>query len=105
MKKICDVCKGNGFIRVPYEQAREEQFADCEFCNNQGEVEVEEEKMAQPSNEGKIKFLQDTCRRAGAEIRELKDTVAKLEKLVGITSEDVVNKLRDAENYGRMEDQ
>ena len=44
MKKICDVCKGNGFIRVPYEQAREEQFADCEFCNNQGEIEVEEEE-------------------------------------------------------------
>ena len=55
--------------------------------------------------QGKINFLQDTCRRAGAEIRELKDTVAKLEKLVGITSEDVVNKLRDAEDYGRMEDQ
>ena len=61
--------------------------------------------MAQPSNEGKIKFLQDTCRRAGSEIRELKDTVAKLEKLVGITSEDVVNKLRDAENYNKTEDQ
>ena len=61
--------------------------------------------MAQPSNEGKIKFLQDTCRRAGTEIRELKDTVAKLEKLVGITSEDVVNKLRDAENYNKTEDQ
>ena len=60
--------------------------------------------MAQPSNESKIKFLQDTCRRAGSEIRELKDTVAKLEKLVGITSEDVVNKLRDAENYSRTED-
>jgi len=60
--------------------------------------------MAQPSNENKIKFLQDTCRRAGAEIKELKDTVAKLEKLVGITSEDVVNKLRDAENYSRTED-
>ena len=43
MKKICEVCKGNGFMRVPYEQAREEQFADCEFCNNQGEIEVEEE--------------------------------------------------------------
>ena len=52
-----------------------------------------------------VKRTSNTCRRAGAEIRELKDTVAKLEKLVGITSEDVVNKLRDAENYGRMEDQ
>jgi hypothetical protein len=29
---------------VPFEQAREEQWADCEFCNNQGEVEVEEEE-------------------------------------------------------------
>ena len=42
--KICVVCKGNGFVRVPYELVREEQWADCEFCNNQGEVEVEETK-------------------------------------------------------------
>ena len=40
-KVICSVCDGNGFIRVPYEQAREEQFADCDFCNNQGEIEEE----------------------------------------------------------------
>ena len=39
--KICEVCKGNGFVRVPFEQAREEQWADCDFCNNQGEVEEE----------------------------------------------------------------
>ena len=25
MKKICTVCNGNGFVRVPFEQAREEQ--------------------------------------------------------------------------------
>ena len=31
------------FDFVPYEQAREEQWADCEFCNNQGEIEVEDE--------------------------------------------------------------
>ena len=42
IKKICTVCNGNGFVRVPFEQAREEQWADCEFCNNQGEIEVEE---------------------------------------------------------------
>ena len=42
--KICEVCKGNGFIRVPYEQVREEQWADCDFCNNQGEVEIDETK-------------------------------------------------------------
>ena len=40
-KKICSVCNGNGFVKIPYEQAREEQWADCEFCNNQGETEEE----------------------------------------------------------------
>ena len=44
MKKICTVCNGNGFVRVPFEQAREEQWADCTFCNNQGEIEVEEDE-------------------------------------------------------------
>ena len=38
-KVICSVCNGNGFVRVPFEQSREEQWADCDFCNNQGEVE------------------------------------------------------------------
>jgi len=42
-KVICSVCNGNGFVSVPFEQAREEQWADCDFCNNQGEVEVEED--------------------------------------------------------------
>lgn len=60
--------------------------------------------MAQPSNEGKIKFLQDVCRRAGAEIRELKDTIQKLEKVAAVTSNDVISKLRDAENYFKTED-
>ena len=38
-KVICSVCNGNGFVRVPFEQAREEQWADCDFCNSQGEIE------------------------------------------------------------------
>ena len=42
-KVICSVCNGNGFVRVPFEQSREEQWADCGFCNNQGEVEEEVE--------------------------------------------------------------
>ena len=42
-KVICSVCIGNGFVRVPYEQAYEEQWADCDFCNNQGEIEEEVE--------------------------------------------------------------
>ena len=68
------------------------------------ETQIKNLKENVEALEGKIKFLQDTCRRAGAEIKELKDTVAKLEKLIGITSNDVVDRLRDAENYGRMED-
>ena len=43
-KVIRSVCNGNGFVRVPYEQVREEQWADCEFCNNQGEIEEEVEE-------------------------------------------------------------
>ncbi len=27
-KEICKECKGNGFIRVPYHQAGDEQWAD-----------------------------------------------------------------------------
>ena len=39
VKVICEVCKGNGFVKVPYDQAISEQWADCDFCKNQGEVE------------------------------------------------------------------
>tara|TARA_R100001163_G_C5050134_1_gene187028 strand:+ start:1288 stop:1461 length:174 start_codon:yes stop_codon:yes gene_type:complete len=46
-KKICEVCKGNGFVRVPYDQAHEEVWADCSFCDNQGEIEMEEENGRQ----------------------------------------------------------
>ena len=40
-KVICSVCNGNGFVRIPYDQVREEQWDDCDFCNNQGEIEEE----------------------------------------------------------------
>ena len=45
-KVICSVCNGNGFVRIPYDQVREEQWADCDFCNNQGEIEEEVEEDA-----------------------------------------------------------
>ncbi len=35
---VCPECKGNGFVKVPYEQAREEQHANCPTCGAQGEV-------------------------------------------------------------------
>ena len=37
-KVICPDCGGNGFIRVPYEEAREEQHAQCETCKSEGEL-------------------------------------------------------------------
>ena len=42
-KVICSVCNGNGFVRISYDQVKEEQWADCDFCNNQGEIEEEVE--------------------------------------------------------------
>ncbi len=49
-------------------------------------------------------LLQSACRRAGAEIKELKDTIEKLEKIAALTREDVLNRLRDAENYFKTDD-
>ena len=49
-------------------------------------------------------ILQSACRRAGAEIKELKDTIAKLEKLADLTSKDIIDRLRDAENYFKTDD-
>ena len=56
-KVICKVCNGNGFVRVPFEQAYEEQWADCEFCNNQGEVEEEEEQNDTTQRQRKNKIF------------------------------------------------
>ena len=35
---VCPECKGNGFVRVPYEEAREELHVNCPECGAQGEV-------------------------------------------------------------------
>tara|TARA_R100001163_G_C4951312_1_gene118970 strand:+ start:391 stop:588 length:198 start_codon:yes stop_codon:yes gene_type:complete len=42
-------------------------------------------------------ILQSACRRASIEIKELKDTVKKLEKIAALTSNDVIDRLRDAD--------
>ena len=36
--------------------------------------------MIQPSDKEKIKFLQNVCKRAGKQIKLLKDRITKLEK-------------------------
>ena len=37
-KIICPECKGNGYVRVPYDQARDEQWANCDACDSEGEL-------------------------------------------------------------------
>ena len=41
---ICDVCNGNGFIRVPHPiYADEFEVDQCRACRSSGEVQVLEE--------------------------------------------------------------
>ena len=37
-KTICPQCKGNGYVRALLEEGREEVIADCNRCDNQGEL-------------------------------------------------------------------
>ena len=52
-KKICTVCKCNGFVRGPYEISREEVWANCDFCKSQGEIEEDED--GRPGDNGSDK--------------------------------------------------
>ena len=39
---ICPSCKGNGFLRVPYQLAKEEVTAQCGVCDSEGEIDAEQ---------------------------------------------------------------
>jgi len=41
-KVTCPNCKGNGYVRVPYELAKEEVIVQCGACDSQGEVNEDE---------------------------------------------------------------
>jgi DnaJ-class molecular chaperone len=41
-KVICPVCKGNGYIRVPYRLAKEEVTAQCGVCESEGEIDADQ---------------------------------------------------------------
>tara|TARA_R100001015_G_C4544161_1_gene107480 strand:+ start:381 stop:641 length:261 start_codon:yes stop_codon:yes gene_type:complete len=76
MKTICTECKGNGFVRLPYEQVKEEIWADCDTCNSQGEIDDRGPldltfQIEMLSKQKKI--LQDACRRAGKTIKSLEN--------------------------------
>jgi transcription elongation factor Elf1 len=41
-KVPCPNCKGNGFVRVPYELTKEEVIVQCGVCESEGEVNADE---------------------------------------------------------------
>ena len=43
VKIICPTCKGNGFYRVPYHLTHEETIAQCEDCDRQGHLYIEDD--------------------------------------------------------------
>ena len=47
VKEICKECRGNGYIRVPYHLAKEEIWANCEECDSQGEVVIDDRTTIQ----------------------------------------------------------
>ena len=41
-KVPCPHCKGNGYVRVPYELTKEEVVVQCGVCDSQGELDANE---------------------------------------------------------------
>jgi DnaJ-class molecular chaperone len=41
-KVICPVCKGNGYVRIPYRLTKEEVTAQCGVCESEGEIHENE---------------------------------------------------------------
>ena len=35
------VCKGNGFVRIPYRLTKEEITAQCGVCDSEGEIDAD----------------------------------------------------------------
>ena len=42
-KIICPTCKGNGFVRVPYQLVKEEVHAHFGVCDSEGEIYPEDQ--------------------------------------------------------------
>jgi len=38
-KVPCPNCKGNGYVRVPYELTKEEVIVQCGVCDSEGEID------------------------------------------------------------------
>ena len=50
-KAICDVCNGNGFVKITdREDPKEVNVHQCWECDSEGEYYVHEPKTTQPNN-------------------------------------------------------
>jgi len=38
-KIICPECRGNGYVKIPYQQVKEEVITQCGVCDSEGEVD------------------------------------------------------------------
>ena len=76
--------------------------------NNEGLITTEEQidqlKENKDALEGKIKFLQETCRRAGAKIKELETRLDEAEKWKHDEVEKFRARLRDSAPYEKRLD-
>ena len=63
------------------------------------ETQIKSLKENKEALEGKVKFLQDTCRRAGAKIKELENRLDEAEKWKHDEGEKFRNRLRDSAPY------
>jgi len=50
MRRICDMCGGNGYIKV-CRGVGKTSYEDCPRCNNQGEIEDESMEAHQAQRE------------------------------------------------------
>ena len=46
-KAICNHCKGNGYIRMVLEEGREHVVLQCQTCDSEGEIYVDESEVVE----------------------------------------------------------
>jgi len=53
-KIICPKCGGNGFVYKFNHDDRKKQPMDCDYCNNQGEVDITEDVIQDLDDAGQL---------------------------------------------------
>ena len=44
---ICSNCKGNGYVKLVLEEGREHVVAQCQECDSEGEIYVDESEVVE----------------------------------------------------------